>query len=191
MNAPLFLSAPKHLADYDVDEGTPVPLDRYYEVQRFYFREARLQNGRQARAWLQTMVDRDIHYWLPVWEERYLKDPRPQPGPADAAVYSDDYDDLDMRISRLETGLVWMEDPPARNRFLVSNIEAFDLEEGLIGVYSNVHVYRNRRQRDEFNHFYGREDLLRRGADGQLRLFRRKIALDQRVVLDKNLYFFL
>ena len=85
-----------------------------------------------------------------------------------------------------------MEDPPSRVRFLVTNIEAYHTAEpDLIGTFCNVHVYRNRRQRDETHHFYGREDLLRRGADGQLRLLRRKIVLDQRVVLDKNLYLFL
>lgn len=188
MNAPVKL----HLAQHGVDETRPLGLEQYYDVQRFYFREARLQNRRQARLWLESMVDSEVHYWLPVFEERYIKDPRPAPTIDDPAVYSDGYDDLHHRIERLETGLVWMEDPPGRLRFLVSNIEAYHTgDPAVIGVYCNVHVYRNRRQRDEYHHFYGREDLLRRDQSGALRLYRRKILLDQRVVLDKNLYLFL
>jgi 3-phenylpropionate/cinnamic acid dioxygenase small subunit len=188
MNAPTLQS----FSPVQPDESRPVDLALHHAVSQFYFREARLQNGRQARQWLETMVDADIHYWLPILEDRFAKDPRPQPTPAEPAIYNDNHDDLRKRIERLETGLVWMEDPPSRVRFLVTNIEAYHTAEpDLIGTFCNVHVYRNRRQRDETHHFYGREDLLRRGADGQLRLLRRKIVLDQRVVLDKNLYLFL
>lgn len=188
------MSAPEAflLPQQTPDETRPVDLALHHEVERFYFREARLQNRRQSRAWLENLVDPDIFYWLPVLEDRYLKDSRPEPGPLDPAVYSDRYGDLQMRVERLETGMVWMEDPPARVRFLVSNIEAYHTQDpALLGVYCNVHVYRSRRQREEYHHFYGREDLLRRDAAGALRLYRRKILLDQRVVLDKNLYLFL
>lgn len=188
MNAPTLQS----FSPVQPDETRPVDLALHHEVSQFYFREARLQNGRQPRQWLESMVDPDVHYWLPILEDRFAKDQRPAPTPDEPAVYNDSYQDLDNRIARLETGLVWMEDPPSRVRFLVSNIEAYHTADaGLIATYCNVHVYRSRRQREESNHYYGREDVLRRGADGRLRLLRRKITLDQRVVLDKNLYFFL
>jgi 3-phenylpropionate/cinnamic acid dioxygenase small subunit len=174
------------------DENRPVDLTLYHEVCQFYYREARLQNARQPREWLQTLVDPDVHYWLPILEDRFARDQRPPPTPDEPAVYNDGYKELENRIARLETGLVWMEDPPSRVRFLVNNVEAYHTAEpDLIAAYGNVHVYRSRRQRDETHHFYGREDVLRRGADGRLRLLRRKIVLDQRVVLDKNLYMFL
>ena len=170
----------------------PVSLEVHNEIERFYFREARLQNRADHRQWLDTMVDRDVHYWLPVWEVRFRKDPRPGPSLKDPAIYNDTFDDLDTRIRRMETGLVWMEDPPARIRHMVTNIEPYEgAFPGYYEVYSNVHVYRNRRQRDETNMYAGREDLLRRDSDGKLRLLRRKLDIDQRVVLDKNLNFFM
>ncbi len=188
MNAP----TTQAFSPVQADESRPVDLALYHEVAQFYYREARLQNGRQPRQWLESMVDLDVHYWLPILEDRFARDQRPAPTPDEPAVYNDNYRDLDNRIARLETGLVWMEDPPSRVRFLVSNIEAYQTAQAdLTATYCNVHVYRNRRQREESHHFYGREDVLRRGADGQLRLLRRKIVLDQRVVLDKNLYLFL
>jgi 3-phenylpropionate/cinnamic acid dioxygenase small subunit len=188
MNAPQTM----HLRDAGPDEARSVDLALHHEVEQFYFREARLHNQRLARQWLEQMVDPEIHYWLPILEDRYVKDARPAPTPDDPAIYNDDYAALGHRIERLETGLVWMEDPPARVRYFVANVEAFHTDApDVLGVYCNVHIYRNRRQRDETHHFYGREDLLRRGTDGGLRLYRRKIVLDQRVVLDKNLYLFL
>lgn len=169
-----------------------VTLEVQNEVEQFYFREARLQNKADHRQWLETMVDREVYYWLPVWEVRFRKDPRPGPSLKDPAIYNDTFEDLDIRIRRMETGMVWMEDPPARIRHMVTNIEAYHgALPGYYEVYSNVHVYRNRRQRDETNMYAGREDLLRRGEDGKLRLLRRKLDIDQRVVLDKNLNFFM
>lgn len=189
MNAPASFV---HLRETAVDESRPVDLAVHHEIEQFYFREARLHNQRRAREWLDAMVDPDIHYWLPIVEDRFSKDPRPAPTPLDPAVYNDNHTDLVNRIERLETGLVWMEDPPGRVRYLVSNVEAFHTDQpDVFGVYCNVHIYRNRRQRDETHHFYGREDVLRRDSAGALRIYRRKIVLDQRVVLDKNLYLFM
>lgn len=188
MNAP----ASPAFSPVQADESRPVDPALHHEVSQFYFREARVLGNRQPRVWLESMVDANIHYWLPIFEDRFAKDQRPQPTPNEPAVYNDNYKDLENRVARLETGLVWMEDPPSRLRVLVNNIEAYHTGRAdLIATFCNVHIYRNRRQREETNHFYGREDVLRRAADGRLRLLRRKITLDQRVVLDKNLYFFM
>ena len=169
-----------------------VTLELRHEIEQFYYREARLQNRSAHRQWLETMVDPEVHYWLPVFEVRFVKDKRPAPTPNDPAVYNDSYEDLDFRIRRMETGMVWMEDPPTRIRHMITNIEAYEgVVAGCYEVYSNVHVYRNRRQREETNVYAGREDVLRRDGDGRLRIYRRKLSLDQRVVLDKNLNFFM
>ena len=185
------MNAPTQSEFIVANDDRPVSRDVLSEVERFYYREARLMNQKRHREWLETMVDPEIHYWLPITEDRFVKDKRPPPSTDDPAVYNDHLEDLDHRIARLETGLVWMEDPPSRIRHLLSNIEAFETEDqAVLLAYSNFHIYRNRRQRDETNLVGGREDLLRRDGDGKLRVYRRKINLDQRVVLDKNLYFF-
>ena len=173
------------------DDDRPVARELLNEVEQFYYREARLMNLKRHREWLESMVDPDIHYWLPITEDRFVKDKRAPPTTDDPAIFNDYFDDLAYRVARLETGLVWMEDPPSRIRHLLSNIEAFHTEdEAVLLAYSNFHIYRNRRQRDEANLVGGREDLLRRDGEGKLRVYRRKINLDQRVVLDKNLYLF-
>ena len=171
--------------------GKLATLELGYQVEQFYYREARFMNQRQHRQWLESMVHEDIHYWLPITENRMLNDKRPEPTPEDGAIYNDNYGDLDDRIKRLETGLVWMEDPPSRIRHLISNVEVYHADqEQQLSVYSNFHVYRNRRQRDETNLIGGREDVLVRDGDG-FKILKRKINLDMRVVLDKNLYFFI
>lgn len=166
------------------------PHELLHEIEHFYYREARLFGNKHYREWLESMVDKGVHYWLPIFEERLRADRKPAPQ-FPPFVYDDIYTDLDERIKRLETNLVWMEDPPTRIRHLVTNIEAYctqDADE--FESYSNFLVCRNRREREETILVGGREDLLaRRGSD--LRLLRRKIIISQRVVMDTNLYFFM
>ncbi len=181
-----------HLQNWELTSDQPVPLEEQHEIEQFYFREARLQNRGDHRQWLENLVDKDIYYWLPVYEVRYRQDSRSAPTVSDPAIYNDTWADLDFRVRRMETGMVWMEDPPTRIRHVITNIETYQGDTpDSYEVYSNVHVYRNRRQRDESTIYAGREDLLRRDSDGKLRLLRRKLDIDQRVVLDKNLNFFM
>lgn len=167
----------------------PVSLELHHAIVSHYSAEARLLQRHQYREWLQTMVAEDIHLWMPVYELRMLRDRRPEPTPDDAAIYNDRYAELRQRVERLYTGQVWMEDPPSRIRYFVTNVEAFHAGNDEYEVYSNVLVYRHRRQTEETMHSLGREDMLRRTGEG-FKVFRRKLLLDARVVKDKNLYFF-
>jgi 3-phenylpropionate/cinnamic acid dioxygenase small subunit len=174
-----------------VAADSPVSQDIQFEVQSFLFREARALDEERFRDW-QAMLTEDIHYWLPIRENRFRKDRRPDPTPENSAsVYNDDYDDIEHRIQRFETGLAWIEDPPARVRRLVTNIEAETTDNANeLAVYSNILLYRNRRQDEEGWFIAARRDRLRR-VEGNWRLSRRHIVLDQHVILDENLSVFL
>lgn len=166
-----------------------VDADTHYAIEAHYRAEVRFWQSGMYREWLHDMVAHDIHYWMPVYEQRYRRDRRAEPGPDDAAIYNDDYGELEQRVERLYTGTVWMEDPPSKIRYFISNVEAFDTGGGEYEVLSNILVHRNRRQLEVTTHTLGREDRLRRDGDG-FKVFRRKLMVDARVVQDKNLYFF-
>ena len=170
--------------------GQAVSRDLHHDIERHYYREARLLQNGEYREWLSACVASDIHYWMPVYEQRLRRDKRPEPTPEDAAIYNDDYEYLKLRVERLYTGQVWMEDPPSRIRYVITNVEAYHADVAdEFDVYSNFVVYRHRRQNERAVHTGGREDRLRRDGDGFL-VARRKIVLDARVVDDKNMYFF-
>ena len=173
-----------------VEPTLAVSQELQYRVTQHYYLEARLLQNHEYRQWLETLVAEDIHYWMPVYEQRYIKDKRPAPTPDDMAIYNDDYSEVKMRVERLYTGTVWMEDPPSRIRYLITNIEPFHTEvENELKVYSNFLIIRNRGNGEKTEHAGGREDILRDLGNG-FQLARRKINLDARVVMDKNLYFF-
>lgn len=168
----------------------PVSQALHHDISQHYYREVRMFQDRQHREWLAELVAPDIHYWMPVYEQRFVRDRRPPPTPNDAAIYNDDYDELKQRVERLYTGQVWMEDPPSNIRYLITNVEAYHTDKPEeFQCYANICVHRHRRQREGTTHFLGREDLLRR-TDNGFQVARRKINLDVRVVQDKNLYFF-
>ena len=90
-----------------VEAGSPVPLETYHEVTLFLYREARILDEERYREWF-GLLTRDIHYWIPFRENRFRKDKRPEPRPETSAnLYNEDYDDLEDRVKRFETGLVW------------------------------------------------------------------------------------
>jgi 3-phenylpropionate/cinnamic acid dioxygenase small subunit len=173
-----------------LESNANVSREILHEIEQHYYLEARLLQNESYEHWLENYVAKDVHYWLPVFEERLRRDKRPAPTPDDAAIFNDDYDMLKMRVERLGTGQVWMEDPPSRIRYLISNVEAYQtVAADEYAVYCNFAIHRHRRQNEHYVHIGGREDLLRRSAGGFV-LARRKIILDARVVQDKNLYFF-
>ena len=170
--------------------GEPVDRDTHFAIERFLVREARLLDQERLHEWL-ALLTPDIRYRLPVQEIRYRKDRKPIGSATGTNIYDDDYRLLEMRVRRMDTGLVWFEDPKSTARRLITNIDAeWSAREDEVDVYSTFLVYRNRRQRDETWLVGCREDRLRLTGAGW-RLAERTILLDQRVVLDKNLHVFI
>ena len=170
--------------------GEPVDRDTHFAVERFLIREARLLDQGRLHEWL-AMLTPDVRYRLPVQEVRYRKDQKPIGSATGTNVYDDDYRLLEMRVKRMDTGLVWFEDPKSVARRLITNIDAeWSARADEVDVYSTFLVYRNRRQRDEAWLVGCREDRLRL-TDAGWKLADRTILLDQRVVLDKNLHVFI
>lgn len=170
--------------------GAPVSRDVFHEIEQFLYREARCLDEERYSDWLAMLTD-DIHYWMPLNENRFRRDRRPEIGEHDVAIYNERRRDLEMRVARFESRLVWIEDPPNRTRHVITNIEANWIEQPTEAeVLSNFTVHRSRREIDSAILAGNRVDRVRT-VDGQWKLCRRKIVLAQNVVLDKNLGVFL
>jgi 3-phenylpropionate/cinnamic acid dioxygenase small subunit len=172
------------------------------EVEQFLYREARLLDERRFREWLELFTD-DVRYWMPGRSTRYPKvskaivifDPdryseEDLSREDELAILDETKETLGRRIARLETGMAWAEDPPSRTRHLLSNIE---VEPGNtvseLQVYANFLVYRTRAETEQDFYIGVRQDVLRQ-VDGVWKIARRKIILDQNVLLAKNVSIF-
>lgn len=165
-------------------------LKVHHELSQWLYREARALDEERFRDWL-AMLAPDILYWMPLRENRFRRDRRPEPDPSNSAsVYNDDYFDLELRIKRFETGLVWSEDPAPRVNRVVTNIEVMPgADANGLSVYSNVSICRSRRQDEEVTFNAKRRDTFRR-VDGEWKLARRHILATHHVFLDENVSVF-
>jgi len=157
------------------------------EIELFYHREARMLDEERYQQWYETLAD-DLFYWMPLQENRIRRDKRATIDPANMALFDERKADIAVRIGRLESNLVWTEDPPTRHVYVISNVEAYETPvSGEYETHSTFVQYRNRSEHDVATLVGRRRDILRRTADGKYLLARRLILLPQSVLLTKNL----
>ena len=167
-------------------QGVPVSDGLLARIERFYRQEARLLDEERHGEWYDMLAD-DLFYWMPLRENRFRRDKRPALDPDAMALFDECKADIAVRIGRLDSGLVWTEDPPTRHVYAVTNVEAFETEvDGEYEVHSVFAQYRNRSEHDEATLFGRRRDLIR-AVDGGFQVARRLILLPQSVLLTKNL----
>jgi biphenyl 2,3-dioxygenase beta subunit len=172
-------------------DGEAAGLELQHEIEQFLYLEAELLDAGRFHEWYDLLAD-DVHYWMPVRENRLRRERDRELGaPTDLAYFDDDKQTLGQRIRRLDTGMAWAEDPPSRTRHVVGNVRVRPgAADGEFEVTSAFLLYRTRLETDQ-NLFAGRrDDVLRRAGDGGWRLARRRIVLDQNVILSKNLSVF-
>jgi 3-phenylpropionate/cinnamic acid dioxygenase small subunit len=165
------------------------------EIAQFLYAEAELLDERRHDEWLTLLAD-DIRYWMPMRRNvKYGDDAREFTRETeDVSWFDEGKDTLTRRVRQIQTGIHWAEEPQSRISHLVSNVQ-------LLSVLPDVHtpqdivakcrflIYRNRVETETDLLVGKREDTLRRHGDGWL-IARRRIILDQNVLMTKNLTFF-
>ena len=166
------------------------------DVEDFLYREAELLDERRYEEWLDLFTE-DVHYFMPM--RRNV--PADEMGREftreglDVNWFDEGKDTLTRRVKQIRTGVHWAEQPPSRICHMVSNVQVLRTSPAgpaprEVDVKSRFLLYRNRVETETDFLVGKREDLLRR-VDGRWRIARRKIVLDQNVLLAKNLTFFL
>jgi len=166
--------------------------DLRHRIEDFLYLEAELLDERRLREWLELFTD-DLHYWMPV---RHNPLDRPEDlaeelsPPGESYYFNDDKETLRIRVERLYSKTAWAEMPPSRTRRLISNIRIKKDDGSAIEVHSNFIVYRTRMEKDQDIFAGTRRDIFRR-VNGDMKIARRMIILDQAVLAAKNISIFL
>jgi 3-phenylpropionate/cinnamic acid dioxygenase small subunit len=162
------------------------------EIEAFLYHEAELLDERRYEAWLDLFTE-DAHYFMPMRRNVPHDEPDREFTRAGADVnwFDEGKDTLTRRVRQVLTGVHWAEEPPSRICHIVSNVQiaAADAASGEVVVKSRFLVYRNRVETETDFLVGKREDVLRR-VDGGWKIARRRIVLDQNVLLAKNLTVF-
>ncbi len=162
------------------------------EIAQFLYTEAELLDERRHDEWLALLAE-DIRYWMPMRRNVKFGDTSREftRETEDISWFDEGKDTLTRRVRQIETGIHWAEEPRSRITHMVSNVQLMEATPDAreVKVKSRFLIYRNRVETETDLLVGKREDTLRRDGDGWL-IARRKIILDQNVLLTKNLTFF-
>jgi 3-phenylpropionate/cinnamic acid dioxygenase small subunit len=160
------------------------------EIEAFLYHEAELLDERRFEEWLDLFTD-DAHYFMPMRRNVPHDEPEREFTRAGTDVnwFDEGKDTLTRRVKQILTGIHWAEEPPSRTCHIVSNVQVLAADPAEVTVKSRFLVYRNRVETETDFLVGKREDVLRREAGGW-KIARRKIVLDQNVLLAKNLTVF-
>jgi 3-phenylpropionate/cinnamic acid dioxygenase small subunit len=169
-------------------------LNLMREIEDFFYTEADLLDERDYDKWLDLLTD-DIVYWMPMRKNvSYANRDQDMTAENDVAWFHDDKETLRKRVQQIQTGLHWADEPISRVSHVITNIRLAEptsaLDEGAKATTKcRFIVYRNRLESETDFLLGRREDTLTR-VRGELKIARRKIILDQSVLLAKNLTMF-
>lgn len=164
-------------------------------VEEFLYHEAALLDGWQVEEWLELLTE-DIHYFMPMQRNTSFIDRDQQqthPG-TEIAWFDEGFQTLSQRVQQILTNLHWAEEPISRTTRMISNVLVADpLPNGNLPVSSRLLLYRNRGEEEVDIFAAKREDeLVQMDYQGMatFRIRRRKVVLEQNVLLAKNLTLF-
>lgn len=168
--------------------GVELPLELRIAVQDFLVYEAELLDDRKFEEWLELFTD-DITYEAPIRVTRRTPNPTVVD---DISFFDENLQSLTLRVKRLRTDVAWAEDPPSHTRRFVTNIRVRpgDTDDEL-EVRSSLMLFRSRGDMGAYDLIVGERFDLLRNVDGQFRIGRRRIVLDQSSLSTKNLGVFL
>ena len=179
-----------------VDHGEQIArLLLKQEIEEFLYREADLLDERRYEDWL-ALVAEDVRYWMPMRRNVKVGEPEREFTRAgqDINWFDEGKETLTRRVKQILTGMHWAEEPVSRISHMVSNVRLIEVNPSAakpaeVTVRCRFLIYRNRVETETDILVGKREDLLRR-TEGEWQIARRKIVLDQNVLLTKNLTFF-
>ncbi len=179
---------------------TPAGRDLAFEIEQFYYREARLLDERRFREWL-ALLSQDVRYTIPtrhtaqVAPERRggeaMYDPDAELStPEEPPFREENLFGLSIRVDRAYKVNSWSDNPPPRTRRFVSNVEVEAGEDAAsYRTRSNLLLAYSRHGHDNHTYTGLRRDLLRR-EEGGLRIARREVILDWNVIVAPSLGLF-
>jgi p-cumate 2,3-dioxygenase subunit beta len=139
------------------------------DIEEFLFAEAALLDSFEFDPWLALFAP-DAHNLIPPLDVR-------EAGPQEALyLVNDDMNRLTSRVRQYQGRAMWVENPPARTRRMVSNVRILSDEGDQLRVTANFIVYRIRG--NDVDPYIGRYQHVLVRTDAGLRFKERKSTLD-------------
>ena len=170
-------------------DSTSVSPELQLAVEQWYYREARLLDNRQYKSWL-ALCSEEIRYVMPArgnplvdnaerGNEAMISVERELEGvDSDGSPIRDEtYPYLMLRVERSFKPNAWAENPPARTRRIVGNVEILEVADDRLSALSNFHLFYARPGSPNFLYAGQRRDVLLR-TEGGFKIASREIIMD-------------
>ncbi len=169
-----------------LDEVTP---ELQMNLEQWYYQEARLLDNRQYQTWLALCAE-DISYSMPSrtnplvnnreqGDENMISVERELEGiDSDGCPIRDEnvvY--LFLRVERSFKMNAWAENPAARTRRIIGNVEITGIEGAELSILSNFHLFYSRPGMKDYFYAGQRRDVLRQEDEGY-KIAKREIIMD-------------
>jgi 3-phenylpropionate/cinnamic acid dioxygenase small subunit len=158
-------------------------------IEQFYYREARMLDSRQYQQWF-ALITEDMRYIMPsrtnpmvdnrergnedmISIERELEGEDSDGCP----IREEGYLQMMIRVERAFKMNSWSENPPARTRRIVGNVEIMAEDDDKLTVYSNFHMYYARPGSNNFMYSGQRRDTLLK-SEGDYKISHRVVIMD-------------
>jgi 3-phenylpropionate/cinnamic acid dioxygenase small subunit len=158
-------------------------------LEQFYYWEARLLDGRKYQEWL-ALCAPEISYSMPARTNPMVDNS--ELGQQDMISVERELEDLDsdgcpirdeniihlmLRVDRAYKRNSWAENPPARTRRIIGNVELTGVDEDRLSVLSNFHLFYARPGSPDFFYAGQRRDTLIKTEDSYS-IARREVIMD-------------
>lgn len=163
-----------------------------FDMEQFYYREAKLLDNRKFREWL-TLLNEGLVYVMPgrhsperdiTLKEQdafiVIDDELERPTPNTLPIREDNYFSMMFRIERCYKHNAWASNPPPRTRRLISNVMV-ELDDDAYRVNSHFMLFYSRHRNDNFTYTGERNDLLQKNGD-DWQIVKREVILDWNVI---------
>lgn len=156
-------------------------------LETFYYREARLLDERQYQQWFALLAP-EIEYTVPARHvpqldaalretEAVLNTAQEYSSDMEPPLRAENHLHLMIRVMRSFKLTAWAENPPARTRRHVGNIELVETQGERFTVYSNTLLYYSRHEAQDALYSYQRKDVLQ-AKEGSFVIVKRDVMLD-------------
>ncbi|MCX2982385.1 hypothetical protein EYC98_16090 [Halieaceae bacterium IMCC14734] len=172
----------------------PLNTEQQLQLEQYYYREARLLDSRQYQQWL-TLLSQDISYTMPSRSNVQI-DNRERGNEAmlsieheleqaesmGCPIREENIIHLSVRVERAYKMNSWSENPPARTRRIIGNIEALRAEQEALEVVSNFHLHYSRPGHATTLYSGQRQDRLLPDGDTVFKIVRRIVIMDYAII---------
>lgn len=184
------MSETNNMSDTNTLDDFKMTPELQFEIEQWYYREARMLDGRQYQQWLQLMSDQ-INYSMPArvnkqvnnrdrGKEEMISVERELERTQDATgcpLREENFAFLMMRVDRAYKMNSWAENPPARTRRIIGNVEVLERDGDQLKVVSNFHLFYARPGTRDFIYSGQRRDTLQKNGEGY-KVLNREIIMD-------------